>query len=93
MDFGKAGTDAAVRLALGETQIVMDIKAFLEENGVKLAAFDGVPQKRSNNILLAKNLPAGTTVLEMKEMFGKFGVLGRVLLPQSGVTCKSFPAL
>lgn len=63
------------------------MKKFLEDNGVCLKAFEGIVQTRSKTVLLAKNLPAATTSTEMKSMFGKFGVLGRVLLPQSGVTC------
>lgn len=87
LDTQSGGSSAAVRLALGETQIVIEMKQFLEENGVCLQSFEGVPQKRSKTVLLAKNLPAGTTAEEMKNMFVKFGVLGRVLLPPSGVTC------
>lgn len=35
-------TSAAVRLALGETQLVAETKAFLENNGVYLDAFNKV---------------------------------------------------
>jgi hypothetical protein len=31
-------------------------------------------------------LPAGTTADELREMFAKHGVLGRLVLPPSGVT-------
>lgn len=40
-DAGK-GSSVAVRLALGETQLVLDTKKFLEENGVRLDAFNQV---------------------------------------------------
>jgi multiple RNA-binding domain-containing protein 1 len=33
---------AAVKLALGETQLVQDTRNFLEENGVSLEAFNQV---------------------------------------------------
>lgn len=33
-----------------------------------------------------KNLPAGTQVSELQEVFGRFGDLGRVLLPEGGIT-------
>ncbi|CAM6031669.1 unnamed protein product, partial [Sphagnum compactum] len=87
LDYKTGGSNAAVRLALGETQIVQDMKKFLEDNGVYLKAFDGSTIKRSKTILLAKNLPIGTTQEELTNMFVKFGPLGRVLLPPSGVTC------
>lgn len=37
-------------------------------------------------MILAKNLPAGTAAAELQETFGRFGSLGRVLLPEGGVT-------
>ena len=95
----------AVRLALGETQLVQDTKQFLEQNGVSLDAFNQVtalilncsfilnylffkqaPKLRSKCVILAKNLPAGTSAEELRDIFGKHGELGRVLLPPSGVT-------
>lgn len=36
------GKDAAVKMALGETQIVNDTKQFLLDNGVKVDAFNQV---------------------------------------------------
>ncbi|XP_059480054.1 probable RNA-binding protein 19 [Neocloeon triangulifer] len=81
------GSDSvAVRLALGETQIVHDTKQFLEQNGVCLDAFNQAPKSRSKNVILAKNLPAGTTSEELQEIFEKHGELGRLLLPPSGVS-------
>ena len=82
----KGGKTAAVRLALGETQIVQETKKYLESEGVRLQAFDKPPEKRSKNIIIAKNLPANTPASEMKDLFIKFGVLGRVLLPPGGIT-------
>lgn len=37
-------------------------------------------------MILAKNLPAGTLAAELQEIFGRFGSLGRVLLPEGGIT-------
>ncbi|XP_065086105.1 probable RNA-binding protein 19 [Ochlerotatus camptorhynchus] len=79
-------TSAAVRLALGETEIVGEMGRFLEENGIHLDAFNGIPKNRSNTTILAKNLPSGTEVSELTERFGKFGLLGKVVLPPSGIT-------
>lgn len=33
-----------------------------------------------------KNLPASTSVVELEDVFGKHGSLGRVLLPKGGIT-------
>lgn len=80
------GNTAAVRLALGETQIIHQTKKYLESEGVRLEAFDKPPDKRSKHVIIAKNLPAFTPVIEIRELFAKFGVLGRVLLPPGGIT-------
>ncbi|XP_063225906.1 probable RNA-binding protein 19 [Bacillus rossius redtenbacheri] len=76
----------AVRLALGETQIVSQIKGFLEESGVRLDAFNQPTTQRSKTVILVKNLPAKTADHEIRTLFAKFGELGRVILPPSGVT-------
>ncbi|KAG5681099.1 hypothetical protein PVAND_010565 [Polypedilum vanderplanki] len=81
------GSGAAVRLALGETQIVLDMKKFLESHGVRLESFDEDSTKRSKTVILAKNLPSGTYVEELQEKFSQFGVLEKIILPPSGVTC------
>lgn len=80
------GDNAAVRLALGESQIVSDTKMYLENHGVKLDIFNQTVINRSKNVILVKNLPAGTTELELKDIFSKYGLVNRVVLPPSGVT-------
>ncbi|EFN75799.1 Probable RNA-binding protein 19 [Harpegnathos saltator] len=80
------GMSAAVKLALGETQIAHDTKAFLEENGVCLNTFNQAPKQRSNTVILVKNLPAQTKPADIREMFVKHGELGRIVLPPSGIT-------
>ncbi|CAG0884800.1 unnamed protein product [Darwinula stevensoni] len=75
-----------VRLALGETQIVAQTREFLLNNGVVLDAFSRPPLERSKTVILVKNLPARTKASEIRTLFAKFGELGRVLLPPSGVT-------
>ena len=42
--------------------------------------------KRSNEVILVKNLPHGTKDVELRNLFGKFGDLDKVLLPPSGIT-------
>lgn len=80
------GMSAAVKLALGETQLVQDTKIFLEENGVCLDAFNEAPKKRSSTIIVLKNLPAETKPYELREMFAKHGELARIILPPAGIT-------
>ncbi|XP_045700155.1 probable RNA-binding protein 19 isoform X2 [Phyllostomus hastatus] len=76
----------AVRVALGETQLVQEVRRFLIDNGVSLDSFSQAAAERSKTVILAKNLPAGTLAAELQELFGRFGSLGRVLLPEGGVT-------
>jgi multiple RNA-binding domain-containing protein 1 len=66
----------AVRLALAETQIVNETKEFFEKHGIVLDSFG--KKERSETIILVKNIPYGTTEDEMRELFGKYGELGRV---------------
>ncbi|XP_066272477.1 probable RNA-binding protein 19 isoform X1 [Branchiostoma lanceolatum] len=76
----------AVRMALGETQIVAETRQFLLDNGVKLDSFSQPAAARSKTVLLVKNLPAGTEPNQLQGVFSKFGQLGRVVLPPAGVT-------
>ncbi|NXR31592.1 RBM19 protein, partial [Zosterops hypoxanthus] len=76
----------AVRVALGETELVQEIRRFLVENGVSLDSFSQAAGERSKTVILVKNLPAGTSPAELEELFGKHGDLGRVLLPEGGIT-------
>ncbi|XP_020299872.1 probable RNA-binding protein 19 [Pseudomyrmex gracilis] len=80
------GMSAAVKLALGETQLIHDTKNFLEENGVCLDAFNQAPKKRSTTIILVKNLPSETKPREIREMFAKYGDLARIVIPPAGIT-------
>lgn len=76
----------AVRMALGETQIVQETRQFLLDNNVCLDSFSQAAAPRSTAVILVKNLPAGVTVSELEELFSPHGSLGRVLLPPSGLT-------
>ncbi|KAL0272301.1 UNVERIFIED_CONTAM: hypothetical protein PYX00_005331 [Menopon gallinae] len=79
--------NAAVRLALGETQIINKMKEFLEENGVCLESLNDITNcTRSKTVILVKNLPFGTKADEMRSKFAEFGELARVVLPPNGVT-------
>ncbi|KDP32677.1 hypothetical protein JCGZ_13675 [Jatropha curcas] len=79
--------DLAVRIALGETQVIAETKNALANAGVNVASLeifaagktDGM--KRSNHILLVKNLPYGSSEGELAKMFGKFGSLDKIISP------------
>ncbi|XP_056131196.1 probable RNA-binding protein 19 [Lampris incognitus] len=76
----------AVRMALGETQIVQETRQFLLDNSVCLDSFSQAAAARSTSVILVKNLPAGVTASELEALFSPHGSLGRVLLPPSGLT-------
>ncbi|XP_019770787.1 probable RNA-binding protein 19 [Dendroctonus ponderosae] len=78
--------NAAARLALGETQLVLQTRNYLEEHGVLVDMFNTAPKTRSKTVLLVKNLPPRTEAEEIRKMFGEHGELGRVILPPSGIT-------
>lgn len=86
LDVAGGGSSAAVRLALGETELIIEVRKFLETNDVVLDAFNQAPKKRSKTVILVKNLPADTQIGDIQPLFAKFGLLGRIVLPPSGVT-------
>lgn len=80
------GPGGAVRLALGETQLVAETKAFMEEKGVQLDVFANQTCKRSKTVIIVKNLPYGCTESELNSLFEPFGNVSQVILPPSGVS-------
>lgn len=88
LDTSAGGSSAAVRLALGETEIILQMKKFLEENDVQLDVFNDAvaAKKRSGTVILAKNLPANTEHSDLQPLFAKFGLISRIVLPPSGVS-------
>lgn len=76
--------DLATRLAISETNLIQDTKAFLQENGVQLSAFSsGTTTTRSNTVILAKNFPYTVELAELQSAFAVFGELGRLILAPS----------
>ncbi|KOM48509.1 hypothetical protein LR48_Vigan07g221300 [Vigna angularis] len=79
--------DLAVRIALGETQVISETKNAFKNAGVNVEALEKLANnkidglKRSNHVLLVKNLPYGSTENELAKMFGKFGSLDKIILP------------
>ncbi|KAI7885786.1 RNA-binding domain-containing protein, partial [Lichtheimia hyalospora FSU 10163] len=72
-------SNMAVRLALAETNLVNETKEFFEKHGIVLDSFG--KKERSDTIILVKNTPFGTSEDDLRELFGKYGDLGRVLVP------------
>jgi multiple RNA-binding domain-containing protein 1 len=77
-----SSTNPAVKLALAETHIITETKAYLEQHGVVLSSFS--TKARSDTVLLVKNIPYGTTEAQIREMFEPHGALARVLVPPAG---------
>jgi multiple RNA-binding domain-containing protein 1 len=79
--------DLAVRIALGETQVVSETKKALANAGVDVGLLEQFASgktddiKRSNHIILVKNLPYGSSESELATMFAKFGSLDKIILP------------
>ncbi|KAN0047816.1 hypothetical protein ACTA71_002203 [Dictyostelium dimigraforme] len=72
--------DLAVRMTLMETHVINETKKFLEDQGVIIQDIGNKGSKRSNTVLLVKNIPFKTQEHELEELFSKFGELSRVVL-------------
>jgi multiple RNA-binding domain-containing protein 1 len=89
-----SGASPAVKLALAETHVIQETKTFFLDQGIILDALipppstsssaPPPPQKRSQTTILVKNIPYGTTLATLEEMFGAHGELARVLMPPAG---------
>jgi len=57
----------------------------LRENGVNVAALEveKKPEARSKTALIVKNIPHATEDHELRDLFARFGELGRLVLPQT----------
>lgn len=77
-------TSAAVKLALAETHIIVETKKFFEQQGVDLEVLTRPHSVRSQTAILVKNIPYGTSVDELQEVFSTHGRLKRLLMPPAG---------
>ncbi|CAL5025497.1 unnamed protein product [Urochloa decumbens] len=81
----------AVILALGETQVFSETKKHLSRSGVNVAALEefatkrNEKSKRSNHVILVKNLPFSTSEEELAAIFQKHGSLDKMILPPTRV--------
>lgn len=79
--------DVAVRVAQAETQVIAQTKKALTNAGVNVESLENFAarkagdMKRSNHVLLVKNLPYGSSDGELGNMFGKFGSLEKIIMP------------
>jgi len=77
----------AVRMAIAETHVLQETKAYLESQGVVLDAFTafarqgGAQLERSNRVILIKNIPFDTQEAELQRPFARFGKVLRLILP------------
>ena len=60
-------------------------REYLLDKGVKLDLFKK-ETPRSDKIILVKNLPSGALPSELRAKFERYGALGRVVMPPSGVS-------
>ncbi|XP_076939987.1 uncharacterized protein LOC143608990 [Bidens hawaiensis] len=85
----REASDVAVRIALAETQVIAKTKKALANAGVNVTALENFASKkseggkRSNHVIMVKNLPYGTSESELASMFGKFGSIDKVILPST----------
>ncbi|CAJ2633159.1 multiple RNA-binding domain-containing protein 1 [Trifolium pratense] len=85
----REANDLAVRIALGETQVISETKNAFKKAGVNVESLEEIAKgkvdgvKRSNHVILVKNLPYGSTENELANMFGKFGSLEKIILPST----------
>nr|XP_043622445.1 multiple RNA-binding domain-containing protein 1 [Erigeron canadensis] len=85
----REASDVAVRIALAETQVIAKTKKALANAGVNVTSLENFASqktegvKRSNHVILVKNLPYGSSESELATMFGKFGSIDKVILPST----------
>ena len=78
-----SSTSPAVKLALAETAVIADTKKYFADAGIVLESLEPrVP--RSQTILLIKNIPFGTSIHTLTDLFSPHGTIKRLLLPPSG---------
>ena len=82
--------DVAVRVALGEAQVIANTKKELGDVGVNVHALESgaasrenVKIARSQHSILIKNLPYESEESDLREMCEKFGTLSQMVLPST----------
>ena len=82
--------DVAVRVALGEAQVIANTKKELGDVGVNVQALESAAASRENvkiarsqHSILIKNLPYESEESDLREMCEKFGTLSQLVLPST----------
>jgi multiple RNA-binding domain-containing protein 1 len=84
LDPDSTSTDPAVKAAMAETTILTETKIYLTENGINLSSLTSSQKTRSDNVIIAKNFPYGTSYDELVLLFGGTDTVKRLLLPPAG---------
>lgn len=74
-------SDAAIKQAHAETDVIKENKTYFAKHGVNLESFKG--KEYSDRAILIKNFPFGTNAEELKKMFEAYGTVNRLLMPPS----------
>lgn len=77
--------NTAVRLSQAEAQVMEETKAWMQTEGINISAFqqNKLTCPRSKRILIIKNLSIKSSVKGLKELFGRYGSVGRLCLAPS----------
>src|ERR1700761_7608241 len=75
-------SDAAVKQALAETEVIQKTKDSLRQNGVNVDAFQN--RTRDDRTILVKNFPFETTSEEIKNLLNPFGQISKFVFPSTG---------
>ena len=77
-----ASSDAAVKQAIAETEVIQKTKDSLRQSGVVVEAFKNTT--RDEQVILLKNFPYGTSSEELKGLLDSFGQVLRFTYPSTG---------
>lgn len=75
-------SDAAVKQALAETEVIKKTKDSLRQNGVNIDAFQN--RVRDDRTILIKNFPFETTSEEIRNILSPFGQISKFVFPSTG---------
>lgn len=86
LDTTKSGGEMAVRLAIGESQIVGENRSYFASHGVDIDILESTHSTnkaaaRSTTTLLVKNLPASAVPDELESMFARYGSIAGSCVP------------
>eukprot|EP01036_Dinobryon_divergens_P023308 gene23308-31637_t len=88
LDTNESGGDLAVRLAIGESQIIEENREFFRSHGVDVFALESAhsaerARDRSTDTIIVKNLAHDLNGEELESMFARFGSVSQFLVPPS----------